>query len=218
MTIIPKKLVVIGDSGVLGWGDTKGGGWCERLRCRWMKDVKAPVIYPLGVRGDGIERVASRWKREWQIRGELRRQMPDGILLAIGLNDTARIGREDGRAQLDIEAYRFGLKQLLKEIREETEVLVMGITPVNETAMPYAGCLWYSNKSISNYEAQIEAACLEKDVPFLPIHQSMLSTKNWKKFIAEDGLHLNSKGHEWIYKKVLEWSTLEQWAASERIN
>ena len=30
MTTAPRKLVVIGDSGVYGWGDPEGGGWCER--------------------------------------------------------------------------------------------------------------------------------------------------------------------------------------------
>ena len=31
-----KQLVVLGDSGVLGWGDRQAGGWCERLRLNWM--------------------------------------------------------------------------------------------------------------------------------------------------------------------------------------
>ena len=29
---IPRKLIVLGDSGVYGWGDPEEGGWCERLR------------------------------------------------------------------------------------------------------------------------------------------------------------------------------------------
>ena len=36
MTTAPRQLVVIGDSGVYGWGDPEGGGWCERLRRQWM--------------------------------------------------------------------------------------------------------------------------------------------------------------------------------------
>ena len=39
-----KQLVVLGDSGVLGWGDRIGGGWCERLRLRWMQLPDAPVV------------------------------------------------------------------------------------------------------------------------------------------------------------------------------
>ena len=92
--------MVLGDSGVLGWGDRQAGGWCERLRLHWMKMPEAPVVYPLGIRGDGLERVNARWKQEWACRGELRRKVPDGVLLSVGLNDTARVGRADGRQQL----------------------------------------------------------------------------------------------------------------------
>ena len=43
-----------------GWGDREAGGWCQRLRLRWMNLPSAPVVYPLGIRGDGLERVAAR--------------------------------------------------------------------------------------------------------------------------------------------------------------
>ena len=89
----PRQLIVLGDSGVHGWGDRESGGWCQRLRLRWMNLPSAPVVYPLGIRGDGLECVAARWRSEWCCRGELRRQTPGGLLLSVGLNDTARVGR-----------------------------------------------------------------------------------------------------------------------------
>ena len=52
MNVQPKKLIVIGDSGVYGWGDNDYGGWCESLRKKWMSEKNSPVIYSLGVRGD----------------------------------------------------------------------------------------------------------------------------------------------------------------------
>ena len=210
-----KKLIVIGDSAVYGCGDRECGGWCERLRCHWMSDPGAPVVYTLGVRGDGLESVARRWQREWQCRGELRRQVPDAVLLAIGLNDTARIGRPDGRPQLTADAYRFGLQQLLTEMRRNAKVMVMGLTPVDEAVMPFAECLWYSNQAASVYEAQLEDACLEADVPFLPIHAAMLEEPNWLSWIEPDGIHLNSEGHSWIHKRVMAWSSLLTWAQLE---
>ena len=39
------------------------------------------------------------------------------ILLSIGLNDSAKVGRPDGRPQLSVEGFRYGLKQLLREIK-----------------------------------------------------------------------------------------------------
>ena len=213
----PKQLVVIGDSGVYGWGDRDGGGWCERLRNTWMNLPRAPVLYPLGIRGDGLEKVARRWKQEWEVRGELRRQVPDGLLLSVGINDTARIGREDGRPQLSCEAFRFGLSQLLSQIKCQTKVMVLGLTPVDEAVMPFANCLWYSNKAGAIYEAQIEEVCLDLDIPFLPLHQSMLSEPDWLSWIEPDGIHLNSNGHYWISKKVMSWPSLLRWAGLNQL-
>ena len=209
---IPRKLIVLGDSGVYGYGDPEEGGWCERLRRHWMGLPDGPVLYPLGVRGDGLERVAGRWQAEFAARGELRRQQPQGILLSVGVNDTARIGRSDGRPQLDPEAFLFALQQLLRQLKATGPVLVMGLTPVDEAVMPYADVLWYSLEQIRRYEGLLEEACLEADVPFLPLLEQLLAEPHWLQWIGPDGLHLNSDGHQWIYERVRQWPALLQWA------
>ena len=139
MPSAPRQLTVIGDSGVYGWGDREGGGWCERLRRSWMQTTEAPVVYPLGVRGDGLENVAQRWEQEWKARGELRRQTPGGLLLSVGLNDSAKVGRRDGRPLLSADAYRFGVEQLIRAMAPQTQVMVLGLTPVDEHPMPVSG-------------------------------------------------------------------------------
>jgi lysophospholipase L1-like esterase len=209
---IPRKLIVLGDSGVVGWGDPEEGGWCERLRRHWMGLPDGPVLYPLGVRGDGLERVAARLQSEVSCRGELRRQLPQGILLAVGLNDTARIGRRDGRQQLDPEAFLFGLQQLLHQARQLAPVLVLGLTPVDEAVMPYADVLWYQIEQVRRYEALLEEACLEADVPFLPLLESLLADPAWLQWLSPDGIHLNSEGHRQVYERVRRWSGLLSWA------
>ena len=140
MDKLPKQLVVIGDSSVYGWGDTEGGGWCERLRKDWLSINNSPIIYQLGVRGDGIENVASRWEKEWSSRGETRRNKPKAILLNVGLNDTAKIGHKNGRHQLEIDGFEYGLERLISDMKSKTEVFVIGLTPVNESKMPFANC------------------------------------------------------------------------------
>ena len=211
----PKQLVVMGDSGVLGWGDRLAGGWCERLRLSWMQLPEAPVVYPLGVRGDGLERVNARWRTEWACRGELRRKVPDAVLLSVGLNDTARVGSRDGRQQLTPEAFVFGLSQLLDEIRQSASVMVMGMTAVDEHVMPYAECLWYSNNDIEAMEAATAEACLHIDVPFLSLHGDMLAEPDWLTWMEPDGIHLNSDGHGWIERKISAWPALMAWAGLE---
>ena len=208
----PRQLIVLGDSGVHGWGDREEGGWCQRLRMRWMNLPAAPVVYPLGVRGDGLERVASRWRNEWSCRGELRRQTPGGLLLSVGLNDTARVGRIDGRPQLDVDAYAFGIGQLLGEMRREIQVFVLGLTAVDEHVMPFAGCLWYTNRQIAATEAALAEQCREADVPFLPVHQEMQEEPDWLTWMEPDGIHLNAEGHRWLDQRLDQWAPLRQWA------
>lgn len=209
---VPRKLIVLGDSGVYGWGDPEEGGWCERLRRLWMALPDGPVLYPLGVRGDGLERVAARLEREVHCRGELRRQIPQGILLAVGLNDSARVGRPDGRPQLDAEGFLFGLQQLLLQARRIAPVLVLGLTPVDEAVMPYADVLWYGLDQVRRYEGLLEEACLEADVPFLPLLNSLLDDPAWPGWLGTDGVHLNSDGHRQVYERVRHWPALLRWA------
>jgi lysophospholipase L1-like esterase len=212
---VPPKLVVLGDSGVFGWGDALEGGWCERLRRHWMGLPGGPVVYNLGVRGDGLERLAARLEAEVERRGELRRQRPQGILIGIGLNDSARVGRADGRPQLDPEGFLFGLQQLLAAARRLAPVHVIGLTPVEEAAMPYAGVLWYSLAQLRRYEALLEEACLEADVPFLPLLESLLADPDWPRWLDSDGLHLNSDGHRQVYQRLARWPALLAWAGLE---
>ncbi len=209
---VPKKLVVLGDSGVYGWGDPEQGGWCERLRRHWMDLPQGPVLYGLGVRGDGLERLAARAEAEVGHRGELRRQRPQGILLSIGLNDTARVGRPDGRFQLAPEAFLFGLQQLLPRLQAIAPVFVLGLTPVDEAVMPFAGMLWYDLASVRLYEGLLEEACMEADVPFLPLLDGLLADPLWLHGLCSDGLHLNGDGHGQLYRRLRAWGALLQWA------
>ncbi|NQV10497.1 MAG: arylesterase [Cyanobacteria bacterium] len=212
---IPRKLVVLGDSSAYGWGDPDEGGWCERLRRHWMQLPAGPVIYNLGVRGDGLERLAARLPSEVGCRGELRRQLPQGILINIGFNDSARVGRPDGRHQLAPEAFLFGLQQLLRQAKAQAPVLVIGLSPVDGAVMPYAGCLWYELATLRRYERLLEEACLEEDVPFLPLLEPLLSDSHWLRLIDGDGVHLNGTGHQLIFEQVRQWPALLHWAGLE---
>jgi len=208
---LSKQLIVIGDSSVYGWGDSEGGGWCERLRKDWSKTKNGPVVYPLGVRGDGIEKVASRWQNEWSSRGETRRNKPKAILLNVGLNDTACIGQINGRHQIEIDGFEYGFGRLISDIKAQTKIFVIGLSPVDESKMPFAGCLWYSNQFCNSYEKRMEEVCLNQDVPFLATFKEMYTDKRRINWISSDGIHLNSQGHLWLYQRLRSWEILNKW-------
>lgn len=136
--------------------------------------------------------------------------------MSVGLNDSARIGRPDGRQQLSSDAFRFGLEQLLMAMTPVTKVMVMGLGVVDEAVMPFANCLWYSNEAVAIHEAQLEEACLEADVPFLSLHRAMEAEPDWLTWLEPDGIHLNSNGHHWIHQRLQNWKPLLNWAGFEQ--
>ena len=148
----------------------------------------------------------------WPLAGAASGRVPDGVLLSVGLNDTARVGRPDGRQQLSSEAYGFGMGQLLSEMKRLTQVLVIGLTPVDEHVMPFADCLWYSNQDVERHESVLAETCRDADIPFLPLHQSMLEEPDWLSWMEPDGLHLNGGGHHFIHQRLRNWTPLQTWA------
>jgi lysophospholipase L1-like esterase len=130
----------------------------------------------------------------------------------MGLNDCARIGRADGRPQLDADGFLFGLQQLLAQAITLAPVLVLGLTPVDEAMMPYADVLWYQLEQVRRYEALLEEACLEANVPFLPLLEPLLADPAWLQWLCSDGIHLNSEGHRQVYERVRHWPALLRWA------
>ena len=214
MDKLPKQLIVFGDSSAYGWGDLDGGGWCERIKKDWSSLPNQPIIYNLGVRGDGIEKVAARWKNEWLSRGETRRNKPEAILLNVGLNDTAKVGQLNGRHQLEIDGFEYGFERLVNDIKSEATVFVIGLSPVDETKMPFAGCLWYTNEFCYSYEKRMEEVCINQNVPFLRTFKEMYSDKRSINWITNDGIHLNTKGHFWMYQRIKSWEVFNHWKNS----
>ena len=65
-------------------------------------------------------------------------------------------------------------RPVLHQARAIAPVLVLGLTPVDEAVMPYAEVLWYGLEQVRRYEGLLEEACLEADVPFLPLLDALL--------------------------------------------
>lgn len=210
---IPKKIVVLGDSLVYGFGDPEGGGWVERLRRRWMApDTPGHVVYNLGVRGDGVAHVSRRLETEFRYRGELRNRVPDLIILSVGVNDSPRVGKPTGRPITEFDLWQTQLAELLDQAQQLCPVLFVGMAPVDETAMPFAEVLHYSLADQQRYNTAIQLACEARQIPFLNILEQWLQLGDdwWRSRLSADGLHPNVYGYRTLLEDVLNWPAFAQ--------
>jgi len=209
----PLKLVVLGDSLIYGFGDPEGGGWVERLRRQWMHpDSAGHVLYNLGVRGDGVEQVQARVEQEFRHRGELKNRVPDAIILSVGVNDSARLGRPNGRNYTDFETFPEELANLLDQAQRLCPVLFVGMVPVNEASMPFLDCFYYNHADQYRYKEATRLACQKRQIPYLDVFDSWMSRGNdWcNKHLCQDGLHPNVAGYQALLQDVLNWEALRQ--------
>ncbi len=207
------RWVVMGDSLVYGFGDPIGGGWVERLRRRWLTPGEDRfVLYNLGVRGDGVRQVELRLEDEFRTRGELRNRVPDLLLLSVGVNDSPRLGRPDGRNFLAIDAFKIELAGLLDQALKLCPVLFVGMVPVDPTKMPFIDCLYYNHADQRRYSAMTQQACAERGIPYLDLFELWMGRgPDWcQAQLSADGLHPNAAGYEVILQDVLAWTEVQQ--------
>lgn len=206
-----KRVVVLGDSLVYGFGDYEGGGWVERLRQRSMAlGDRGPVFYNLGVRGDRVQQVSDRLEQEFRFRGELRNRVPDLIMLSVGVNDSARVGKPTGRHLTDHALFQQQLENLLRRATELCPVLFVGMTPVDESAMPFAEVLYYSQTDQWRYKEATRAACAAYQVPYLDVLSRWLQRGNdWRSLLSADGLHPNVAGYRSLLADVQSWDAFQ---------
>jgi lysophospholipase L1-like esterase len=208
----PLKLVVLGDSIIYGFGDPEGGGWVERLRRQWMHpDSAGHVLYNLGVRGDGVKQVQERVEQEFRHRGELKNRVPDAIILSVGVNDSARLGRPNGRNYTDFETFPEELANLLDQAQSLCPVLFVGMVPVNEASMPFLDCFYYNHADQYRYKEATRLACQKRQIPYLDVFDNWMSRgHDWcNKHLCQDGLHPNVAGYQALLQDVLNWEALK---------
>jgi len=208
----PLKVIALGDSLIYGYGDYVGGGWVERLRRQWMSpDGDGHVLYNLGIRGDRTGQVLQRLEQEFSCRGELRKRVPDLILLSVGVNDSSRISKPDGRLYTDFEEFKQQINTLLDAAQYLCPVLFVGMTPVDEAKMPFANCLYYNHFDQYRYKEATLQACQQRNIPYLDIFDLWLSRgTDWiNTQLSADGLHPNVSGYQTLFSDIMAWKLID---------
>ncbi|MGF1458039.1 MAG: GDSL-type esterase/lipase family protein [Leptolyngbyaceae cyanobacterium] len=208
-----KRIVAIGDSLVYGYGDPEGGGWVERLRRQWLQPQSpGHAIYNLGVRADTTQRVAHRLVQEFQTRGEFRNRVPDLLLLSVGLNDSCRVGKANGRSFTEFVAFQSQMTSLLDAAVGLCPVMFIGMTPVLTERMPFAEVLYYSYRDQLPYRDFTRQACEQRQIPYLDVLDLWLSRGEgwWRSRLSTDGLHPNILGYRSLFDDVNTWDAFRK--------
>lgn len=208
----PLKVVAFGDSLVYGFGDPIGGGWVERLRRSWMNpESPGPVLYNLGIRGDCVKQVSRRLTHEFRLRGELRNQVPDLIILSVGVNDSTRLARPNGKNFTPFEEFQAELVNLLECAKRLCPVLFIGMVPVDEAKMPFLNYFYFNHTDQYRYKEATRLACEQHQIPYLDIFSRWLSHGDewYRARLSEDGLHPNTLGYETLLDEVIMWPALQ---------
>ncbi|UBF26282.1 GDSL-type esterase/lipase family protein [Kovacikia minuta CCNUW1] len=208
------RIVALGDSLIYGYGDPVGGGWVERLRRSWMEPHSpGPVLYNLGVRGDSVKQVARRLEDEFRNRGEIRNRLPDLMILSVGVNDSARLSRPQGRNFTDFDEFQTEMANLLNRAQRLCPVLFVGMVPIDEAQMPFLDCLYYNHADQYRYKEATRLACQAAQIPYLDIFSLWLERGDtWcRSQLSQDGLHPNVSGYQALLEDVLQWKPFREW-------
>jgi lysophospholipase L1-like esterase len=205
----PLRILAIGDSLVYGFGDPVGGGWVERLRRQWLGlDSPAHALYNLGIRGDGVVQVSQRLEQEFYRRGELKNRYPDLIFLSVGVNDSARLSRRDGKLFTNFEQFQIQIVNLLDKARQLcSSVFFVGMVPVEEAKMPFLDCFYFNHVDQYRYKEFTKQACQARNIPYLDTFDLWLGRgETWvRSHLCTDGLHPNVEGYQALLQDIVSW-------------
>jgi lysophospholipase L1-like esterase len=211
---VPLRVVALGDSLIYGYGDPEGGGWVERSRRQCLNpDSPGHVIYNLGIRGNCVSQVSRRLEQEFRLRGELRNNHPDLIILSVGVNDSAHLGKPEGRLYTPIDSFEEEMQQLLRQAQQLCPVLFVGMIPVNEAKMPFLDCFYYRRTTQHRYKEITRLACQTHNIPYLDLFDLWMQRGNdWiLRNLCKDGLHPNVTGYEALFYEITRWQPFEQY-------
>ncbi|MGB2925019.1 MAG: GDSL-type esterase/lipase family protein [Limnothrix sp.] len=208
----PLRVLAFGDSLVYGFGDPVRGGWVDQLRLNWMGSQPGHILYNLGVRGDNVRQVGDRLKTEFQQRGELRNKQPDLIILSVGMNDSARLGRLNGKNYTEFNVFQESVNQLLDQAQTLCPVIFVGMPPINESKMPFLDCFYFNHADQFRYKEATKKACQTRNIPYLDIFDLWRSRgTDWvNAHFCDDGLHPNTDGYSILFQDVMNWQAIAQ--------
>jgi lysophospholipase L1-like esterase len=197
---LPTRIVAIGASTIFGRQDMEGGGFVGRLKKHHELQSNDHAVFNLGISGQLTSEILVRIGTEVSIR------RPDLIILGTGVNDFRRVGSASAQPAATQKEFEINSEKLIIAARGLCSVLVIGQHQIDESKMesrtkPES---WiFRAEDIQTANNILRKHCEEKRVPFLDT-EKLFSADDLKSVLSGDGLHLNSKGHEQVFRSILE--------------
>lgn len=199
------NILVIGDSLVYGIGDTKQGGWVNRLRLKLEKRNDYYYdVYNLGIPDDSSIDILKRF------RSEILNRHFQGKLIVIyqfGANDSSQIKTE-------LSIFKSRLKAIVQKTKLYSDnILFLNIPKaIDINAEGRLGVIAeIRNKKTKEYNSIIKEICEEEKINYIYIDK-LLSLED----LSEDGIHPNNTGYQKI-ANIIE-NNIKEIIENENIN
>lgn len=196
-----QNIVIIGDSVAYGQEDQLKGGFAGRLR-EWRVNQKPEFnkVYNLGIAGDTTFDVINR------ITKELVQREPDLIIFNVGLNDCVRFEDKHNPPEIHLQQFQDNIYKIIEITKDIAEIAWIGLFPIDDhktSPMENHKDCYYLLYDVMEYENKLKGICKENRIEYIEIMSDWLK-RGFSDLLAEDGLHPNEKGHEYIFEKLIE--------------
>lgn len=201
ISFLMKSILAFGDSITFGRGVFPSKGWANRLKEYFESKDFYNVLYNLGIPGDSSTDLLKRFETETKSRVQY--YSPDNkfvILIAIGTNDSRGLGVSDN-IQTNPKDYEENICKLVDIAKTHTkEVVIIGLSPVDETLMPFEDT-YFSNNRIEQFNKILEKIAQDNNLLFCDIYSGFKNKKNYHKLLV-DGIHPNDEGYKLMYEII----------------
>jgi lysophospholipase L1-like esterase len=197
-----ERILCFGDSITFGGGEIPLKGWCGRLKDYFESKGKEKGVYNLGVPGQTSTELLRRFDTEAEARIRPKRPLNQYLtLIAIGANDSKFDGKPNDNPRTTEGKFKDNIKELIKKAKSHsTKLTFIGLIPVDESKTSPYEKTWFKLERIKLFNNIINELCKENDVLFFDIFEIMLK-EDYPKLL-NDGVHPNSKGYDFIFKKI----------------
>lgn len=207
-----KQIFITGASMTYGVGGSDGG-WADMLKLAIHKEqfgsadknIERCEVYNFAKPTAEVSHVYDSIKSD--IEHRIHHDPGIMIVISVGMNNVKAIDNPENFVSTD-ESFADEMKNLLIKAKSLTnKILFVGYTPIDEAVMtpnisPNTGKKqWWFNERLGKFDSICEKLCKELDIKHVKLFDEAMQM-DWKDYLWKDGLHVNDKGHKWIFDKV----------------